>query len=129
MHLHNLFGDGKPEAGPALGLGVGAVDLVELCEDARLLLWRNARSRIAYADGEATVRRHRTYAHLTGVREFQRIADQIEQHLPQTLLIPKPQRHALGDFGLEGELFASGKWLGCRAHGFHHAFERVFADV
>ena len=33
MHLHDLLGDGEPEAGTALGLGVGAVDLMELLED------------------------------------------------------------------------------------------------
>jgi hypothetical protein len=30
VHLYDLLGDGKPEVGAALGLGIGVVDLVEL---------------------------------------------------------------------------------------------------
>ena len=33
VHLHDLLGDGEAQARAALGLGVGAVDLVELLED------------------------------------------------------------------------------------------------
>src|SRR5262249_30055270 len=42
VHLHNLLGDGETKPGAALGLGVGAVDLVELLENAGLVLLRNA---------------------------------------------------------------------------------------
>ena len=38
MHLDDLLGDGEPEARTALGLGVGAVDLMELLEDPILLV-------------------------------------------------------------------------------------------
>ena len=42
MHLDNLLGNGEPQPGAAFRLGVGAVDLVELLEDARLVLLGNA---------------------------------------------------------------------------------------
>src|SRR5262249_13712179 len=38
VHLHDLLGDGEPKARAALGLGVGAVDLMELLEDPILLV-------------------------------------------------------------------------------------------
>ena len=38
MHLDDLPGDGEPETGAALGLGVRAVNLMELHEDACLVL-------------------------------------------------------------------------------------------
>src|SRR5215471_3553179 len=42
VHLHDLLGDGEPEASTALSLGVGIVDLMQLLEDARAFLLRNA---------------------------------------------------------------------------------------
>jgi hypothetical protein len=42
VYLHDLLGDGEPEARAALGLGKRAVDLVELIEDPILLLKRYA---------------------------------------------------------------------------------------
>ena len=33
VHLDDLLSDGKAKASPALGLGVGVVDLMELLED------------------------------------------------------------------------------------------------
>jgi hypothetical protein len=43
VHLHDRLGDGEPEAGPTFSLSVGAVDLMELLEDARLMFHGNAR--------------------------------------------------------------------------------------
>src|SRR5215469_6097023 len=55
VHLDDLLGDGEPEAGAALGLGKGAVDLMELLEDARPLVLGNAGPRIGHAHVEVTV--------------------------------------------------------------------------
>ena len=57
MHLYDLLGDGKAEPGPAFGLGVGAVDLVELLEDARLLVGRDTWPGIGHADSKVAVAR------------------------------------------------------------------------
>ena len=59
MHLHDLFGDGEPEARAALGLGKRAVDLVELLEYPILLIRRHARPGVRYGDGEMAVSRAR----------------------------------------------------------------------
>ena len=87
MHLHNLLGDGKPETGAALGLGKGAVDLMELLEDARPLVLGNAGPRIGHADVEVTVDRLGSHAHFAGVRELDGVAYEIEQHLREALFI------------------------------------------
>src|SRR5262245_62238608 len=55
VHLHDLLGDGEPEAGAALGLGQRAVDLVELIEDASLLVERYAGPGVRHRDGEGAV--------------------------------------------------------------------------
>ena len=55
MHLNDLLGNGETKTGTALGLGVGTVDLVELLEDARLMLHGNAWSRIGHANVELAV--------------------------------------------------------------------------
>src|SRR5262245_45942212 len=87
MHLDDLFGDGEPEAGAALGLGKGAVDLMELIEYAHLLLRRDPRSRVHHADGKVTIDRLRRDAHLAHVGKFDGVADEIEEDLSQALLI------------------------------------------
>ena len=53
VHLDDALGDGEAEAGAALLLGIGAVDLLELLEDARLLAPRDARAGIGDRDHEA----------------------------------------------------------------------------
>src|SRR5499426_1156637 len=101
MHLDDLLGNGEPQAGAALGLGVGAVDLVELLEDARLVLLRNAGSGVGHMDGEVAVASGSGDAYLPGVRELDGIADKVEQDLGEALLVAHANRQALGNLGLE----------------------------
>jgi hypothetical protein len=82
MHLHDLLGYGEPEARAALGLSVGAVDLMELLEDASLVLFGNAWSRIGHAV-EVAVDRLGSYVHLAGVGELDSVADEVAEHLRQ----------------------------------------------
>jgi len=42
VHLDDLLGNSEADAGAAFGLGVGTIDLMELLEDAGLVLFRNA---------------------------------------------------------------------------------------
>jgi hypothetical protein len=67
VHLHNLLGDGEPQTGAALGLGVGAVDLVELLENSRLMFLGDARTRVCHSDGELAIGRLGRDAHFSGV--------------------------------------------------------------
>src|SRR5215813_4162705 len=80
MHFNDLLGNGEAEAGPTLGLGVGTVHLMELIEDASLVLFGNAWSRIGHADVEVAVDRLGGHAHLAGVRELDGVAHEVEQH-------------------------------------------------
>src|SRR5262245_41171118 len=64
VHLHDLLGDGEPQARAALGLGKGTVDLVELIEDPILLIKRYAGTGVCHRDGEVAVTRARGDAHL-----------------------------------------------------------------
>src|SRR6478752_6216325 len=85
MHLDDLLGDRKPEAGPALGLGVGAVDLVELVEHARVLVCRYAGARVGDGDGKVAAHGTGRDADLALIRELDGVADKIEQHLREAL--------------------------------------------
>src|SRR5262249_14718019 len=104
VHLNDLLGNCETETSAALGLGVGAVDLMELLEDARSLINGDAWPRIGYADVEVAVDRLGTHAHLSGVGELDGITDEIEQHLGEALLVAKPYGQGLGHLGREREL-------------------------
>ena len=77
----------RPETGPALGLGVGVVDLVELLEDARQLLRRYPWTRVSHGNSEVAVRGRRGDAHFARVGELDGIADEVEKHLGEALLV------------------------------------------
>jgi hypothetical protein len=53
VHFHDLSGDGKPKARPARGVAAGAVDLMELLEDAGMVGFGDATPRVCDGDGEA----------------------------------------------------------------------------
>ena len=89
VHLDDLLGDGEPEAGPALGLGVGAVDLVELIEYAVRSSRRYPGTGIDHRDGEQPLRRWRRCAPRR-VGELDGVADEIEQDLGEALLVAQP---------------------------------------
>src|SRR5262245_60181637 len=89
MHLHDLFGDGEAQARAALRLGVRAVHLVELFEDASLMLPRDAGACISYAHIEMAILRSCSDAYLTSVSELDGVAHEIEQHLREALFVSK----------------------------------------
>src|SRR5437764_340289 len=64
VHLYNLLGDGEAEAGPALRLGIGVVNLMKLVEDPVQLLRRYTRTRISHGNSEVAVHGRRGDAHL-----------------------------------------------------------------
>ena len=87
VHLHDLLGDGEPEASATLCLGKGAVDLVELLKDARLLLLGDARSGVQHADGELTIDGFCRHAHLASIRELDGVANEVKENLREALLV------------------------------------------
>src|SRR5262249_15556658 len=96
MHLNDLLGDGEPETSATSGLGERAVDLMELLEDAGLVLFGNTWPRIRHADVEAAIDRLGSHAHLARVRELDGVADEVEKHLRQALLVAEANRKGLG---------------------------------
>src|SRR5262247_1965696 len=92
MHLHDLLGDREPEPSATSGLGQRAVDLMELLENARALLLRDAWASIRHADVEVTVHGFGGDAHLARVGELDGVADEVKQYLREALLIPEANR-------------------------------------
>src|SRR5215472_14577908 len=92
MHLHDLLGDREPEPSATSGLGQRAVDLMELLENARALLLRDAWASIRHADVEATVHGFGGDAHLARVGELDGVADEVQQYPREALLIPEANR-------------------------------------
>src|SRR5215831_8721254 len=89
---------------PALCLGIRAVHLMELLEDAGLVLFGNAWPRIGHADVEVAVDRLGGNAHLASVGELDGVTHEVEEHLGQALLIAKPYGQGLCHLVLEGQL-------------------------
>jgi len=77
---------------------------MELIEYAGLLLLRDSWPCVRHGDGEMTVDRLRRDAYLAGVGELDGIADEVEEHLGEALLVAKPDGQGLRHLGLEGEL-------------------------
>src|SRR5262245_19125396 len=103
MHLHNLPRDREAKPGTALRLGAGAVDLVKLLEDARLVLLRNAGTRVGYSNFEVPVYHFRRDTHLAGVGELNSVAHKIEYHLREALFVAEAKWEWLVHGSREGE--------------------------
>src|SRR6266566_4200705 len=92
VHLDNLLGNGKAKAGAAFSLRIRGIDLMELLEDSRPFLLRDARTGVHHADREVSIDSFGGDADLTRIGELDCIADEIEQHLRKALLIAKAHR-------------------------------------
>src|SRR5262245_10178928 len=126
MHLDDLLGDRKPESSATSGLGQRAVDLMELLENANLLLFGNTWPGIGHADVEVAVDCLGTHTHLADVCELDGVPNEVEEHLSEALLVAKPDGQGLRYLGLECELFVLRERLGGRAHRLDHALDGVF---
>jgi hypothetical protein len=104
VHLDDLLGNGETKPGAALGLGVGAVDLMELLEDAGLVFDVNARHRIGDADSEVTVHSLGGDTNLAAIGELNCVPYKVKQNLLQALLVAKADGQGLGHVGLESEI-------------------------
>src|SRR5215831_12345933 len=75
VHFHDLLGYCETEASTALCFGVGAVNLVELLEDARLMFRGDAGACVGHADIEVAIHGSCHHADLAGVRELDGVAN------------------------------------------------------
>src|SRR6202011_3453158 len=110
-------------------LGMRVIDLMELLEDPRPLLLRDAGASVHHTDREVPVDSFGADADLTCISELDCIANEIEQHLRKTLLIADTNRQRLGHRGCECELLVLCERLSSDSHGFDHGLYRVFCHV
>src|SRR5262249_20661576 len=123
VHLDDLFGDGETKARAALGLGKGTVDLVELIEDPALLVDRYAGPGVSDRDGEVAIARARGDAHLAGVGELDGVANKVQQHLREALLVSEANGKRLVHGRRERELLVLCERLGGCTHRLDHALD------
>src|SRR5262245_13296610 len=102
---------------------------MELFEDTHLLCGRNAGTRVGHSHVEAPVYRFRRDKHLASVGELDGVADEIKEHLGQTLLIAEANGEGLRHLGLERELLVLCQRLCGRTYRLDHALDGVFANV
>jgi hypothetical protein len=122
-------GDGQTKAGTALGLGVRAVDLMELLEDPILLIKRYARPGVCHRYSEMAVPCAGGDTDFASVGELDGVANQVEQHLREPLLVAKPNRQRFGHLRPERELLVLRERFGGRTHGLDHALNLVCRHV
>src|SRR5262249_10063115 len=123
VHFDDLLGDGEAKAGAALGLGVRAVDLMELVEDPVLLIKRYAGTGVGYRDGETGVPGARGDAPFADVGELDGVANEVEQHLREALFVSEANWERLVNGRRKRELLVLGERLGGRAHRLNHALD------
>ena len=80
-------------------------------------------TRVSHGNGEVAVHGRRGDAHLASVGELDGVADEVEEHLGEALLVAQADRQLLGNVGLERELLGLSQRLGCRAHRLDHALD------
>ena len=86
-------------------------------------------TRVGHGNGEVAVHGRRGDAHLARVGELDGVADEVEEHLGEALLVAQADGQLLGDIRLERKLLGLCEGFSCRAHRLDHAFHCVFAEV
>src|SRR5262249_6895292 len=89
---------------------------MELVEDAGLVLFGNAWTRVGHADVEVAVDRLGGHAHLAGVRELDGVPHKVEQHLREALFIAEANGKRFVHGRRERELLVLGERLCGRAY-------------
>jgi hypothetical protein len=102
---------------------------VELLENARLVLFGNARACIRYAYSEVAIRDHGLHPYFSSVRELDGVTHEVEQHLREALLVAEANRERLVHGRRERELLVLGERLSGGAHRLDHALDGVFGHV
>src|SRR5262249_29234596 len=98
---------------------------MKVLEDAPLMLLRYSRSRVRYADCEVAVDRFGRDSHLPFVGELDCVADEVEEHLSEALLVTKAKGHELRHLGLKRELLVLCQRLRGRASMAYSAMFNV----
>jgi len=106
--LDDAAGDGEPEA-RALGARTDVAGLLERLEDAGDVGRRDARARVLDLEEDVALLRRAPQDHPPLAGELEGLAEQIEQHLHEPLLVgPDPRRHAVRLLVLELDALLGG---------------------
>ena len=128
VHLDDPPRDGEPEPGAALGLGDRIVGLLELLEQLLLIGGIDSRSGVVHRHAERAIGRRDLDRHFAGVGELDRVADQIEQHLGQLLLVAVASRHVGRHVELEAQVLLRRQRLDRAVHLVDHVFHRIIGE-
>ena len=119
VHLDEPLRDREAKPGAALLAGRAAVDLLELLEDALLVVRRDARPGVAHRDVEEAVGGAGRDLDRALVGELDRIADEVQQHLRQPPLVAAADRQPLLHLRREREPLRLGERLRAREDRLH----------
>jgi hypothetical protein len=94
-------------------------------EELGLIGLGDAGAGVAHRDAERPVCDSCLYQHLAAIGKLDGISDQVEQDLPQPVLVAVADRQTGRHLGLESELLLSRQWLDRNVDGIHYVPERV----
>jgi hypothetical protein len=104
MHLDKALRDGKPKTCAALAPGGRIVHLMKCVEDARSVIWRDARPGISDCDLEDVVHSDSGYFDGTLLSEFDRVSNNVQKDLCQPPGIPESFWQVIGNVSHEREV-------------------------
>ena len=128
VHLDDPPRDREPEPGAALGLGDRIVGLLELLEQLLLIGGIDSRPGVVHRHAERAIGRRDLDRHFAGVGELDRVADQIEQHLGQLLLVAVASRHVGRHVELEAQVLLRRQRLDRAVHLVNHVLHRIIGE-
>ena len=104
MHLNDALRYGEPQSCAFLLTGLWILGLLKFLEQLGLVVSRDARASVAHRQLERTVAGAGLDHYLAGVRELDGIANEVEQDLRQSALVPTAGRQVGLQLGLKCEL-------------------------
>ena len=128
MHLDQPPRDRQSKPGATFLPRDAVVNLLKLLEDPRLLRGRNARTGVLHRDVELAVDGLDADLDRAGIGEFDRIADEIEQHLAQPPLVAAADRQAARNRGLDLDALVLRKRTGRRHDRFDDPLHRIVVE-
>src|SRR5262249_4104145 len=118
-------GDRQAEPGATLLPGAAVVDLLEFVEDSSLILGRDTRAGVLHGDIELVVGSADVHLDRSGVGEFYRIANDVEQNLGQAALVAAAGRQVVRNGGLELDALFLCQRAGRGDHGLDQCLHGV----
>src|SRR5262249_31766154 len=128
MHLHELLGNIKPEAGPAELPRDRRIHLLKLPEDVFELVLRYTDAGIRDAIEQVVPLALHPNRNTSALAEFQRVSHQVHQTLRDSFSIPEGDRNIVWGGGGEPQPFSQAKRWKRGADGIPHVLHRIFGQ-